>query len=76
MQQAATETSVAMYLISAFRSIERQAELIEAKLMRGQPLSEVLSVLAPPGCSEHHTSRAVDIGTPGFVRLDEAFENS
>jgi D-alanyl-D-alanine carboxypeptidase len=76
MHQAATEASVAMYLISGFRSIERQAELIEARLTRGQPLSEVLSVLAPPGCSEHHTGKAVDIGAPGFAGLDEAFETS
>jgi D-alanyl-D-alanine carboxypeptidase len=67
MQQVATEDSVTMYLISGFRSIERQAELIEARLTQGQPLSEVLSVLAPPGCSEHHTGRAVDIGAPGFA---------
>lgn len=76
MQQVATEDSVTMYLISGFRSIERQAELIEARLTQGQPLSEVLSVLAPPGCSEHHTGRAVDIGAPGFAGLDEAFETS
>jgi len=76
MRQAATEASVPMYLISGFRSIERQAELIEARLTRGQPLSEVLSILAPPGCSEHHTGRAVDIGAPGFAGLDEAFEDS
>lgn len=76
VHQAATEHSVAMYLISGFRSIQRQTELIEAKLAQGQPLFEVLSVLAPPGCSEHHTGRAVDIGAPGFAGLDEAFETS
>ena len=76
MRQMAAESSVAMYLISGFRSIERQAELIEAKLTQGQPLSEILSILAPPGCSEHRTGRAIDIGAPGFAGLDEAFENS
>lgn len=76
MRKAANDASVAMYLISGFRSIERQVELIEAKLTGGRPLSEVLCVLAPPGCSEHHTGRAVDIGAPGFAGLDEAFETS
>jgi len=76
MKQAAVGASVEMYLISGFRSIERQAELIEAKLKQGQPISDILTLLAPPGCSEHHTGRAVDIGAPGYRGLDEAFENS
>ena len=31
---------------------------------------------APPGCSEHHTGRAVDIGTPHCKVLDEEFEQT
>ena len=76
MQQAACDASVGMYLISGFRSIARQAELIQEKLKQGRTISEILTVLAPPGCSEHHTGRAVDIGARGFAGLDEAFENS
>ena len=76
MKQAATDDSVEMYLISGFRSIDRQAALIEAKLNQAEPISEILKVLAPPGCSEHHTGRAIDIGARGFAGLDEAFENS
>lgn len=76
MQQAAAEDAVTMYLISGFRSISRQAELIEEKLKQGKPISEILSVLAPPGCSEHHSGQAVDIGAPGFGGLDEGFEKS
>lgn len=65
-----------MYLISGFRSIQRQVELVETKLQQGQAIADVLTILAPPGCSEHHTGRAVDIGAPGFSGLDEAFEQS
>lgn len=76
MKQAAEADSVGMYLISGFRSIERQTELVEAKLQKDQAISAILSVLAPPGCSEHHTGRAIDIGAPSFAGLDEAFEDS
>jgi D-alanyl-D-alanine carboxypeptidase len=30
----------------------------------------------PPGCSEHHSGRAVDVGTPGCEPLSETFENT
>jgi len=33
----------------------------------------VFFVKAPPGCSEHHTGRAVDIGTPNCIPLDKSF---
>jgi zinc D-Ala-D-Ala carboxypeptidase len=76
MKQAASDASIEMSLISGFRSVARQAELIQATLRQGQSIPEILTVLAPPGCSEHHTGRAVDIGARGFAGLDEAFENS
>ena len=76
MQKAASDASVEMYMISGFRSIGRQVELIEEKLKQGHRICKIVSVLAPPGCSEHHTGRAIDIGVPGFRGLDKAFENS
>ncbi len=53
--------------------IARQAELIRAKLDAGQPLETILQILAAPGCSEHHTGLAVDVGTPGLPPLQERF---
>jgi zinc D-Ala-D-Ala carboxypeptidase len=76
MQVAAAQDGVALHLISAFRSYAFQASLIEAKLQRGRTLSEVLAINAPPGHSEHHTGRAIDIGTPGCAALDEAFADT
>ena len=35
-----------------------------------------LPIFAAPGFSEHHTGRALDIGTPGFVDLEENFETT
>jgi len=74
MKQAAAADGVELYIVSAFRSFERQAELIAAKLERGQRIDEVLSVVAPPGCSEHHSGRAVDVGTGESIPLEESFE--
>ena len=63
-------------VVSAFRSYDYQALLIRQKLERGRTLAEILAVNAPPGCSEHHTGRALDIGTPGCPPVDEVFEQT
>ena len=76
LKAAATTDSVDIFIISAFRSFERQAELIQTRLAIGRPIAEVLTVLAPPGCSEHHTGRAVDICTPGVPPALEVFEQT
>jgi D-alanyl-D-alanine carboxypeptidase len=60
-------------VISGFRSFDRQLELLRARVNDGQAIDELLTVLAPPGSSEHHAGRAVDIGTPGCEPLSEAF---
>jgi D-alanyl-D-alanine carboxypeptidase len=74
MRAAAAADGVALRLVSAYRSVERQAELIRQRLDAGEPLAQVLALIAPPGCSEHHTGRAVDIGTPGQPVLEASFE--
>jgi len=76
MKEAARDDGVDFFLISAFRSIDYQCQLIEKKLQAGQPLHEILQVNAAPGFSEHHTGRAVDIGTLGCDALVEEFENT
>ena len=65
-----------LLLVSAFRSIARQHEIVAAKLARGQQLDAILQVSAAPGFSEHHTGRAVDIGTPDSPALEEVFEQT
>jgi zinc D-Ala-D-Ala carboxypeptidase len=76
MRHAAAIGQVELQLVSAFRSIEYQVGIIERKLARGQTMAQILEVSAAPGYSEHHSGRAVDITTPGFAALDEAFEHS
>jgi len=76
MQAAARIDGVALRIASAFRSIERQAEIVRAKLARGLSLDAILEVSAPPGYSEHHTGRALDLGTEGVPPLEEEFEST
>lgn len=74
MVAAAAAEGVTLLLISGFRSVDYQAGILERKLANGVPLVEILRVNAAPGFSEHHTGRAVDIGTPGSKPLEETFE--
>jgi len=76
MKAAAAGAGVGLHLVSAFRSFERQCDIVRAKLAGGRSLEEILAVSAPPGYSEHHTGRAVDIGTSPDDPLDEAFEGT
>lgn len=74
MRAAAAEETVTLLAISGYRAFDRQVELIQAKLEWGEQIGDILEVMAPPGCSEHHSGRAVDVGTPGCEPLSEAFE--
>jgi len=76
MRTAAAADGVVLRPVSAFRSWDYQAELLRAKLADGVPIAEALEVIAPPGYSEHHTGRALDITTPGFEDLSVEFESS
>jgi D-alanyl-D-alanine carboxypeptidase len=73
MHKAAGEAGISLFILSAYRSVERQAQIIRRKLAQGQSIAQVLAVSALPGCSEHHTGRAIDLGTPGCSALEEAF---
>jgi D-alanyl-D-alanine carboxypeptidase len=76
LSTAARSDGVALRIVSAFRSIERQAEIVRAKLQRGLSLEAILGVSAPPGYSEHHSGRAVDLTTEGVRALEVEFEST
>lgn len=76
MQAAAAADGITLKIASAYRASSRQVELIQRKLDLGQQIADILQVLAPPGCSEHHTGRAVDIYQPGGPLVEEAFETT
>lgn len=76
MKTEAADSGVTIHLISAYRGIAYQFELIKRKLQSGEDLKRILTVNAAPGFSEHHSGRAVDIGTLNCPALVEEFENT
>jgi D-alanyl-D-alanine carboxypeptidase len=76
LRSAAAAEGVTLNIVSAFRSVDRQAEIVREKLASGLSLEAIFSASAPPGYSEHHTGRAVDIGTPGVRALEAEFEDT
>lgn len=76
MKNEAQYEGVTLQLVSAFRGIEYQKEIIIRKLSAKQTIDKILKVNAAPGFSEHHTGRALDIGTTDSPPLTEAFEET
>jgi len=76
MRNAAAAEAVELQVVSAFRSVAYQADILRRKLEEGQRLDEILRVSAAPGYSEHHSGRALDLTTPGYPALEPAFEQS
>ena len=74
MKQAAADAGVTIHLISAFRDLDYQHQLIRNKLERGESIDQILRVNAALGYSEHHSGCAIDIGTLGCDALVEEFE--
>ncbi|MGD8690058.1 MAG: D-alanyl-D-alanine carboxypeptidase family protein [Gammaproteobacteria bacterium] len=76
MQAGAGEAGIELQLVSAFRSIDYQCEVIRRKLRAGRTIEDILAANAPPGFSEHHSGLAVDVATPGSRPLEEEFEST
>lgn len=76
LKAEALHEGVTIFIVSAFRSIERQAEIVRRKLDSDVSIDEILTVCAPPGFSEHHTGRAIDISTPDTPSLEVEFDQT
>jgi D-alanyl-D-alanine carboxypeptidase len=76
LKAAALVDGIDLFIVSAFRSIDRQAEIVRRKLETGAAVESILTVCAPPGFSEHHTGRAVDLSTPGSRALEVEFDQT
>ena len=76
LSSTARADGVIVKIVSAFRSVDRQAEIVRAKLARGLLLDAILCVSAPPGYSEHHSGCAVDVTTDGVASLELEFEET
>lgn len=76
LQHTSAEQGMRLLLLSGFRSISRQAHIVKEKLKTGLPLEAILRVSADPGFSEHHTGRALDLGSPDCEHFSEEFARS
>ena len=45
-------------------------------MQQNQTIEQILKVNAAPGFSEHHSGRAIDIGTPNEPAAEESFEST
>ena len=73
LRAAAAADGVELLPLSGHRSIARQTSIIRRKLSAGERIHDILRFVAAPGFSEHHTGRALDLGSPGAAALDEGF---
>jgi D-alanyl-D-alanine carboxypeptidase len=74
MKEAASSDGINIRIVSAFRSVNYQVEIITKKLDNGEKINSILEFIAAPGYSEHHTGRAVDLTTDSCENLSELFE--
>ena len=73
MKVVAKKDGIDLAMVSAFRSVDYQCQLIRDKLGKGQDIQDILKVNAIPGFSEHHTGRAIDLTTRDCKPLSEDF---
>jgi zinc D-Ala-D-Ala carboxypeptidase len=76
MQHAARQDMITLEAISGYRGHAYQLGIFKRKLARGLSLEQILEVNAAPGYSEHHSGRAIDIGTPNEPAAEESFEHT
>jgi len=61
MAAAARKDSILLITDSGFRSPGFQRRLIKKRMALGQTFDEAVRFVAPPGFSQHHTARALDL---------------
>ena len=76
MVSSAKLADIALEPFSGFRSYLHQKRLIKGHLEKGRRLEDILTHIAIPGYSEHHSGRAIDIYTDQKAVLDESFEKT
>lgn len=77
MKQAAARDGIQVNAESGFRSVQEQVAIIK-RLLAEQDVEKVLTQVAVPGFSEHHSGRAVDIANNAALicPLGKAFDQT
>jgi zinc D-Ala-D-Ala carboxypeptidase len=76
IKTAAQEDGIYLHLESGFRSVDAQAELMRSQLRQGEDITDLLTWIAAPGHSEHHTGYALDIGSEDCYPVDVSFKST
>jgi len=76
MRQKAKTDGIELQVVSAYRSVRYQLDILKRKLARGISIDSILKTSAAPGYSEHHSGKAVDLTTPNCKPLEEDFEST
>lgn len=76
MKESARRDEIVLMPFSGFRSYLHQKSLIDLHLKNGRKIEDILTHIAIPGFSEHHSGRAIDIHAKGHPVLEEAFERT
>lgn len=84
MIKGAQKAGYAIYLLSAYRDVEKQTELYETEVAKWKAAGytqknaekQAGTVVAVPGTSEHHLGLAVDLVSSEHVKLDEDAEKT
>ena len=76
MKSVAKKDNIDLQIISAYRSLDYQKQLINNKLAKGMDINSILKVNTLPGYSEHHTGCAIDIGSQDAPILETEFDQS
>ena len=76
MRAAAAADGITLLVVSAFRDWDDQAEVLRGYLRRGKARARAVRTVAPPGYSEHHTGRALDLACPECLPVDKRFADT
>lgn len=76
MKKAAQAEGIDLRPYSGFRSYLQQRNLIHWHLKNGRKIEDILTHIAIPGYSEHHSGRAIDIHADERAVLEENFEST
>ena len=76
MKAQTEKEGIVLNIVSAFRSVDKQTEIIKRKIDKGSEIDRILRECAAPGYSEHHSGRALDLTTHGCKPLTEAFDKT
>ncbi|MEA5444312.1 M15 family metallopeptidase [Gammaproteobacteria bacterium AB-CW1] len=76
MRQHARDQGVSLLLVSSYRSVDYQAELVARRLEEGRDKLRIFHGLALPGYSEHHSGCAVDLATDDYRQLGQDFRET